>query len=110
MRALHKMLIANIRDDIAGRFRASGEYVRVGSHIAPAPEEIVGRLERMLVAYHASQHESIIKRVARLHLAFERTAVGERVTRNSRSQHRIQGRSSQAPYHPHCTSDQPVGG
>lgn len=73
MRALHAMLIANIRDDIAGRFRASGEYVRVGSHIAPAPEEITGRLEQMLVAYHASQHESIIKRVARLHLAFEYT-------------------------------------
>lgn len=73
MRALHKMLIANIRDDIAGRFRVSGEYVRVGSHIAPAPEEIVGRLERMLSAYHASQHESIIRRVARLHLAFEHT-------------------------------------
>ena len=71
--ALHKLLIANIRDDIAGRFRASGEYVRVGSHIAPAPEEIVGRLERMLATYNASQHESIIKRVARLHLAFEHT-------------------------------------
>lgn len=73
MRTLHGMLIANIRDDIAGRFRASGEYVRVGSHIAPAPEEIVGRLEQMLVAYHSSHHESIIKRVARLHLAFEHT-------------------------------------
>ena len=32
---LHKMLISNIHDDIAGRFRKSGEYVRVGSHIAP---------------------------------------------------------------------------
>jgi Fic family protein len=73
MRTLHKVLIANIRDDIAGRFRASGEYVRVGSHIAPAPEEIVGRLEQMLVAYHASHHENIIKRVARMHLAFEHT-------------------------------------
>lgn len=73
MRTLHKMLIANIRDDIAGRFRASGEYVRVGSHIAPAPEGIVDRLEQMLVAYHASQHEHIIKRVARMHLAFEHT-------------------------------------
>lgn len=73
MLALHQMLIANIRDDIAGRFRASGEYVRVGSHIAPAPEEITGRLEQMLATYHASQHESIIKRVARLHLAFEHT-------------------------------------
>lgn len=71
--ALHKLLISNIRDDVAGRFRASGEFVRVGSHIAPAPEEIVGRLEQMLAVYNASQHESIIKRVARLHLAFEHT-------------------------------------
>lgn len=70
---LHKMLIANIHDDIAGRFRASGEYVRVGSHIAPAPKEVVERLEKMLVEYHASHHESIIKRVARLHLTFEYT-------------------------------------
>ena len=36
--SLHKMLIANIRDDIAGRFREGKEYVRVGSHIAPAPQ------------------------------------------------------------------------
>src|SRR5665647_1604177 len=39
--SLHKMLISNIRDDIAGRFRGSNEYVRVGSHIAPAPQEVI---------------------------------------------------------------------
>ncbi len=38
---LHKMLISNIRDDIAGRFRETGEYVRVASHIAPAPQEVL---------------------------------------------------------------------
>lgn len=73
MRLLHKMLLANIRDDIAGRFRASGEYVRVGSHIAPLPEAIQKRLEQMVVAYRASQHEHIIKRIARFHLTFEHT-------------------------------------
>src|SRR5271168_4874429 len=36
--SLHKMLISNIRDDIAGRFRKDDEYVRVGTHIAPAPK------------------------------------------------------------------------
>src|ERR1035437_4941302 len=46
--SLHKMLIFNIRDDVAGRFRKEGEYVRVGSHIAPAPKEILERLEKML--------------------------------------------------------------
>src|SRR3989344_7924710 len=38
--SLHKMLISNINDDIAGRFRKDNEYVRVGSHIAPAPQEV----------------------------------------------------------------------
>lgn len=69
--SLHKMLIANIRDDVAGRFRSNDEYVRVGSHIAPAPKEVKGRLEKMFAEYNASSHENIIRRIARLHLTFE---------------------------------------
>ncbi len=68
---LHQMLISNIRDDIAGRFRKDNEFVRVGSHIAPAPKEVIERLEKMLSQYNASSHENIIKRIARLHLTFE---------------------------------------
>ncbi len=68
---LHKMLIANIRDDIAGRWRKDGEWVRVGSHIAPDSKEIVERLEKMLADYQASGCENIIKRIAKLHLSFE---------------------------------------
>ena len=71
--SLHKMLISNIRDDIAGRFRRDKEFVRVGSHITPAPQEIVERLEIMLSEYNASSHQNIIKRIALLHLAFEYT-------------------------------------
>lgn len=71
--SLHKMLILNIRDDIAGRFRNANEYVRVGPHIAPAPQEITERLTKMLAEYNASSHENIIKRIARLHLTFEHT-------------------------------------
>ena len=69
--SLHKMLISNIRDDIAGRFRKDNEFVRVGSHIAPNPKEVVGRLEKMLAEYNATSHENIIKRIAKLHLTFE---------------------------------------
>ena len=69
--SLHKMLISNIRDDVAGRFRKEGEYVRVGSYIAPNPKEILERLEKMLLEYNVTNHENIIKRIARLHLAFE---------------------------------------
>jgi len=70
---LHKILISNIRDDIAGRFRKDNEYVRVGSHIAPKPQEILERLEKMLTEYKVMSHESIIKRIAKLHLVFEHT-------------------------------------
>lgn len=70
---LHQMLIFNIRDDIAGRFRKDNEYVRVGSHIAPAPQEVKERLEKMLSEYNAIDYENIIKRIARLHLTFEYT-------------------------------------
>ncbi|MFH0887197.1 MAG: Fic family protein, partial [bacterium] len=71
--SLHKMLISNIRDDVAGRFRKDNEFVRVADHIAPNPKEVAGRLEKMLVEYNAASHEGIIKRIARLHLAFEHT-------------------------------------
>jgi len=69
--SLHKMLISNIRDDIAGRFRKDSEFVRVGSHIAPNPKEVVDRLEKMLAEYNAASRENIIKRIAKLHLTIE---------------------------------------
>ena len=69
--SLHKMLLSNIRDNIAGRFRKNNEYVKVANHIAPAPKEITGLLEEMLADYHGSHHENIEKRIARLHLTFE---------------------------------------
>jgi Fic family protein len=71
--SLHKMLLANIRDDVAGRFRQDNEFVRVGNHIAPNPKEVVSRLEKMLAEYNAASVENIIKRIAKLHLAFEYT-------------------------------------
>ncbi|MCX6809394.1 MAG: Fic family protein [Candidatus Berkelbacteria bacterium] len=70
---LHEMLISNIRDDVAGRFRKDNEFVRVGSHIAPNPKEVVDRLSKMLAEYNAASNENIIKRIAKLHLTFEYT-------------------------------------
>ncbi len=69
--SLHKMLMSNIRDDIAGRFRIEKEYVRVANHIGSRPEEVIERLEKMLAGYNSASHENIIKRIARLHLTFE---------------------------------------
>jgi cell filamentation protein, protein adenylyltransferase len=68
---LHKMLISNIRDDIAGRFRQNDEWVRVANHIALAPGQVAGALESMLVSYQGNYSDNIIKRISQLHLTFE---------------------------------------
>jgi Fic family protein len=70
---LHKILLSNIDDKIAGRFRKEGEFVRVGSHIAPNPKEVIGRLGEMLAEYYSTPSRNIIKRIAKLHLVFEYT-------------------------------------
>jgi Fic family protein len=71
MLLLHKMLISNIRDDIAGRIRGEGEWVRVGSHIAADPAHLLNLLQEMFITYRTSSQEHIIKRMARFHLTFE---------------------------------------
>ncbi len=68
---LHRMLISNIQDDIAGRFRQGNEWVRVATHIAPAPPEVMPMLRQMLSDYEADLDLHIVKRIARLHLVFE---------------------------------------
>lgn len=66
---LHKMLIGNIRDDIAGRFRFT-EWVRVGAYVAPDPALVFDLLNKLLADYHSSA-ESIAAKIARFHLGFE---------------------------------------
>ncbi len=68
---LHAILIRNIRDEIAGRFRQKDEYVRVGMHIAPAPSRIEEALEALMMRFHADLSMSIVERIARFHLEFE---------------------------------------
>lgn len=68
---LHKILISNINNDIAGRFREGDEYVRVGNHIAPAPSKIAGDLEQAFTTYKSDASKSIVERIAHFHLDFE---------------------------------------
>lgn len=68
---LHKMLISNINEDIAGRFRKQNEYVRVGTHIAPAPEHIEIMMDSLLSDYSAYTEEYFIDKIAKFHLEFE---------------------------------------
>ena len=68
---LHKMLIGNINDAIAGRFRTTGEYVRLGTHIAPAPEHVERMMEAILLEFSADHTNYFADKIAKFHLDFE---------------------------------------
>lgn len=61
---LHKMLITNIRDEVAGRFRKDNEMVRVGKHIE-------SRIQEILIAYNSEMRTPFIHRIAQFHAEFE---------------------------------------
>ena len=68
---LHKMLILNINPEIAGRFRGYGEFVRVGTHIAPAPEHIESMTESTLLEYSSDHVKYFLEKIVKFHLDFE---------------------------------------
>jgi Fic family protein len=68
---LHKMLIDNINSRYAGRFRKPGEYVRVGSYIAPPPEKVKSAIEKVLREYSSDHDRYFADKIAQFHLDFE---------------------------------------
>lgn len=68
---LHHMLISGISDEIAGRFRQENEYVKVGNHIAPAPEHVDSLLEKNIADYQNDLDGYFLEKIARFHLQFE---------------------------------------
>jgi len=68
---LHQMLMGGIDDTIAGRFRQKGEFVRVGPHIAPAPEHVERMMEEILFVYENDMDGYFLDKIARFHLDFE---------------------------------------
>lgn len=68
---LHKMLITNIRDDVAGRFRKENEMVQVGGHIGLPPEFIESRIQEILINYNSEIKIPFTHRIAQLHTEFE---------------------------------------
>ncbi len=68
---LHEMLMSNIDDKIAGRFRKKGEYVRVGTHIAPPPEHVERMIEEIFNEYSWNIGTFFLDKIAKFHLKFE---------------------------------------
>jgi len=71
MERLHKMLIGNIDENIAGRFRSGDEWVRVGAYVAPGPKEIKPLLQNLTTSYLSDKNSHIITRLAKFHSEFE---------------------------------------
>lgn len=63
----HQTLLANIRDDAAGRYRQAGEWVRVGAHLGANPEFVSGLLQW----YADADQMWFLDRIAKFHLEFE---------------------------------------
>lgn len=69
---LHQMLLGGIEDNWAGRLRQNGEYVRIGTHIASAPEHVPSLLHALIDEYHSAHDIYFLDRIAHFHLEFER--------------------------------------
>lgn len=68
---LHRMLIGGINDQVVGRFRTKGEYVRVGTHIAPAPEQVDRLMDAALLEYTSDLNSYFLDKIGKFHLEFE---------------------------------------
>jgi Fic family protein len=68
---IHRMLIGGINDKIAGRLRQEGEYVRIGSYIAPAPEHIGALLDDLINDYLSDHSQYFIDNIGHFHAEFE---------------------------------------
>ena len=70
---LHNILLTGIKDEWAGRFRVMGELVKVGTHIAPAPQLVSSLIEKLLQDYKLIDLKPIhpVTKIAKFHLDFE---------------------------------------
>ena len=68
---LHKTLLTNIRDEIAGRFRSGKEWVRVGTHIGANPEFVNGFMHDLVRYYNSDNGEYFLDKIAYFHAEFE---------------------------------------
>lgn len=67
----HNELLTGIRDDAAGRFRRSGEWVRVGSHLGANPPFVPELVDRAMERYRTGPPEAPLERIAWFHCEFE---------------------------------------
>lgn len=68
---LHEMLLSNIDDTIAGRFRSGKEWVRVGSHLGANPQFVSQLMNELTDNYNTIDHRYFLDKIAYFHAEFE---------------------------------------
>ena len=69
--SLHKILLSNINDSVAGRFRSGKEWVRVGAHIGANPSFTSGLMSELVDKYRAEDKAYFLDKIAYFHAEFE---------------------------------------
>ncbi|MCF8461907.1 MAG: Fic family protein [Flavobacteriales bacterium] len=68
---LHKMLLTNIDDSIAGRFRSGKEWVRVGNHLGANPLFVNSLMNELVANFNGNNQLHFLDKIAFFHAEFE---------------------------------------
>jgi Fic family protein len=68
---LHKLLLNNINDRIAGRFREGKEWVRVGNHLGANPKFVSSLMHELILNYTKNKDRYFLDAIAHFHAEFE---------------------------------------
>jgi len=68
---LHQILLSNIHDEIAGRFRFDKEWVRVGTRIEANPEFVNEFMYELVDRYNTDNETYFLEKIAYFHAEFE---------------------------------------
>lgn len=68
---LHGILLQNIRDDAAGRFRANKEWVSVGSHLGANPQFVHHFISELVENYNQKDKRYFLDKIVYFHAEFE---------------------------------------
>lgn len=68
---LHKTLLRNVDDQIAGRFRTAKEWVRVGNHLGANPSFLNTLMQELADTYNKNKDGYFLDKIAHFHAEFE---------------------------------------
>ncbi|MCL2174177.1 Fic family protein [Candidatus Saccharibacteria bacterium] len=68
---LHKILLSDINDRIAGRFRGRDEWVRIGRHLGANPDFVGELVSELVTQYNNDNTTYFLAKIAHFHAEFE---------------------------------------